>query len=103
MAPTFDRLLKLREQVATEAIKLSTEQVQQIEKATPASASATSRAAALGSCWPRTRSLSARSVYLHSIVDTCGSYVFGFLHISKVAEAAVSALHNGVLPFYAAR
>ena len=42
-------------------------------------------------------------VYLHSIVDTYGSYAFGFLHTSKVPEAAVAALHNEALPFYAER
>lgn len=39
-------------------------------------------------------------VYLHAVVDTFGSYAFGFLHVSKQPEAAVSVLHNDVLPFY---
>ena len=39
-------------------------------------------------------------VYLHAVVDTFGSYAFGFLHISKQPEAAVAVLHNDVLPFY---
>lgn len=39
-------------------------------------------------------------VYLHAVVDTYGSYAFGFLHDSKQAEAAVAVLHNDVLPFY---
>lgn len=42
-------------------------------------------------------------VYLHTVVDTYGSYAFGFLHTSKVPEAAVAVLHNAVLPFYAQR
>jgi hypothetical protein len=42
-------------------------------------------------------------VSLHSIVDTYGSYAFGFLHTSKVPEAAVAALHNDARPFYAER
>ncbi len=42
-------------------------------------------------------------VYLHSLVDTFGSYAFGFLHTSKQPEAAVSLLHNDVLPFYRER
>ena len=41
-------------------------------------------------------------VYLHAVVDTHGSYAFGFLHVSKQPEAAVAVLHNEVLPFYAA-
>ncbi len=33
-------------------------------------------------------------------MDTFSSYAFGFLHASKQPEAAVSVLHNDVLPFY---
>jgi transposase InsO family protein len=40
-------------------------------------------------------------VYLHAVVDTHGSYAFGFLHVSKQPEAAVAVLHNDALPFYA--
>ncbi|MFC3061836.1 IS481 family transposase, partial [Paenirhodobacter populi] len=39
-------------------------------------------------------------VYLHAVVDTYGSYAFGFLHVSKQPEAAVAVLHNDVLLFY---
>jgi len=39
-------------------------------------------------------------VYLHAVVDTYGSYAFGFLHVSKQPQAAVAVLHNDVLPFY---
>ena len=42
-------------------------------------------------------------VYLHAVVDTYGSYAFGFLHTSKQPEAAVAVLHNDVLPFYQER
>jgi transposase InsO family protein len=34
------------------------------------------------------------------VVDTYGSYAFGFPHVSKQPEAAVAVLHNDVLPFY---
>jgi len=34
------------------------------------------------------------------VVDTYGSYAFGFLHVSKQPEAAVAVLHNDGLPFY---
>ena len=40
-------------------------------------------------------------VYLHAVVDTFGSYAFGFLHVSKQPEAAVAVMHNDVVPFYA--
>ncbi|TCW60048.1 integrase core domain-containing protein, partial [Treponema sp. J25] len=39
-------------------------------------------------------------VYLHTVVDTYGSYAFGFLHTTKQPEAAVAVVHNEVLPFY---
>lgn len=39
-------------------------------------------------------------VYLHAVVDTYGSYAFGFLHTTKQPEAAVAVVHNDVLPFY---
>lgn len=42
----------------------------------------------------------AGKIYLHAVVDTYGSYGFGFLHISKQPEAAVAVLHKDVLPFY---
>lgn len=42
-------------------------------------------------------------IYLHTVVDSHGSYAFGFLHTSKRPEAAVAVLHNDALPFYAER
>lgn len=35
-----------------------------------------------------------------SIVDTYGSYAFGFLHTGKLPECAVAVLNNDVLPFH---
>ena len=37
------------------------------------------------------------------MVDTYGSYAFGFLHTGKLPECAVAVLHNDVLPFYQER
>ena len=39
-------------------------------------------------------------VYLHALVDTYGSFGFGFLHTSKQPEAAVALLYNDVFPTY---
>ena len=95
MASKFDRLLKLQKQVATEPFELSAEQISQIEKANPCF-----RERHIESSWPG--ELLAQDtflvgtfkgvgkVYLHSIVDTYGSYAFGFLHTSKVPQAAVA-------------
>ena len=63
------------------------------------------RASGRASCSPPTPSWSGTlkgigRVYLHAVVDTHGSYAFGFLHVSKQPEAAVAVLHNDVLPFY---
>ena len=41
-------------------------------------------------------------MYLHAVVDTYGSYAFGFLHTSSQPEAAVAVLRSDVLPFYEA-
>jgi transposase InsO family protein len=34
------------------------------------------------------------------VIDTYGSFAFGFLHTTKQPEAAVAVVHNEVLPFY---
>jgi transposase-like protein len=39
-------------------------------------------------------------VHLHAVVDTHGSYAFGFLHVGKQPEAAAAVLHNDVPPFH---
>jgi transposase InsO family protein len=108
MASTFDRLMKLEAKAAGEPIGLSAEQIIAIEKANP--------------CFKERHVESGRpgellcqdtffvgtfkgvgKVYLHTVVDTYGSYAFGFLHTSTVPEAAVAVLHNDVLPFYRER
>ena len=37
-------------------------------------------------------------VYLQAVVDTFGSYGFGYLHTGKVPEHAAAVVHNDVLP-----
>src|ERR671918_808231 len=39
-------------------------------------------------------------VYLHAVVDTHGSYAFGFLHVSKQPEAAVGGVPQHRPPVY---
>lgn len=108
MASKFDRLLKLQEQVAAEPFELSSEQILQIEKANPCfrerhiESSRPGELLAQDTFYVGTFK-GVGKVYLHSIVDTYGSYAFGFLHTSKVPEAAVAVLHNDALPFYAER
>lgn len=107
MASKFDRLLKLEAQAATEPIELSAEQLTQLEKANPCyreghvEASRPGELLCQDTCFVGTFK-GVGKVYLHTVVDTYGSYAFGFLHTSKVPEAAVALLHNDVLPFYQA-
>jgi len=101
----YERLLKLESQACQHEIELTAEQVAGIEKANP--------------CFRERHVESSRpgellcadtffvgtlkgvgKVYLHAVVDTYGSYAFGYLHTSKHPEAAALVLHNDVLPFY---
>ena len=102
----YDRWLALEESNAGQAINLSAEQAAFIEKLNPCFRERHVESAGPGEL------LSADTffvgnlkgigkVYLHAVVDTYGSYAFGFLHVSKQPEAAVAVVHNDVLPFYA--
>jgi len=101
----YERLLKLESQACQHEIELTAEQVAWIEKANP--------------CFRERHVESSRpgellcadtffvgtlkgvgKVYLHAVIDTYGSYAFGYLHTSKQPEAAALVLHNDVLPFY---
>jgi hypothetical protein len=104
-----ERWLALEHKNAEQAIALSPEQAafrRSLRSSIPASRSATSKASGQVSCSRPTPSWSARSrasagSICTPVVDTFGSYAFGFLHVSKQPEAAVAVLHNDVLPFYA--
>lgn len=101
----YDRWLALEEKNANKKIELTAEQAAFIEKLNPSFRERHVESSAPGEL------LSADTffvgnlkgigkVYLHAVVDTYGSYAFGFLHVSKQPEAAVAVLHNDVLPFY---
>ncbi len=101
----YDRWLALEAKNAEKAIALSAEQAAFLEKMNPCFRERHVESSAPGEL------LSADTffvgtlkgvgkVYLHAVVDTYGSYAFGFLHVSKQPEAAVAVLHNDVLPFY---
>src|SRR5579863_655847 len=106
MGTQFERLLRLEERAATEPIELSAEQVIQIEKANPCYRERHVESSRPGELLSQDTFFvgtfkGVGKVYLHTVVDTYGSSAFGFLHTSKVPEAAVAVLHNDVLPFYA--
>ena len=101
----IDRWLALEAQNAEKAIEITSEQAAFLEKMNPCFRERHVESSAPGEL------LSADTffvgslkgvgkVYLHAVVDTYGSYAFGFLHVSKQPEAAVAVLHNDVLPFY---
>ena len=101
----YERLLKLEAQALQHAIELTPEQVARIEKINPCFRERhveSSRPAELLSqdTFYVGQLKGVGKVYLHTVVDTYGSYAFGFLHTSKQPEAAVAVLHNHVLPFY---
>jgi transposase InsO family protein len=104
----YERLMKLEEKAAHEAIELTPEQVAQIEKANPCyrerhiESSQPGELLAQDTFFVGTLKGLGR-VYLHTVVDTYGSYAFGFLHTTKQPEAAAIVLHNDVLPFYRER
>jgi transposase InsO family protein len=108
MGRKFARLLQLEEQVATEGLELTPEQTQAVEKGNPCYRERhveSSRPGELlaADTYSVGKFNGIGKVYLHTVVDTYGSYAFGFLHTSKLPAAAVAVVHNEVLPFYAER
>jgi len=94
--------------VASEPIELTAEQIAQVAKANPCfrerhvESSRPGERLCQDTCFVGTFK-GVGKVYLHTVVDTYGSYAFGFLHTSKIPEAAVAVLHDGALPFYTER
>lgn len=105
MGSRYERLLKLEEKVLEQHIDLTPQQVAQIEKANPAFKERHVESSRPGELLSQDTFFvgtlkGVGKVYLHTVVDTFGSYAFGFLYTSKQPEAAVAVLHNDVLPFY---
>lgn len=105
MGSRYERLLKLEERALEQKIELTAQQVAQIEKANPAFKERHVESSRPGELLSQDTFFvgtlkGVGRVYLHTVVDTFGSYAFGFLHTSKQPEAAVAVLHNDVLPFY---
>lgn len=101
----YQRLLRLEQQVAEQAIALTPEQVALIEKANPCFAERHVESSRPGELLCQDlfyvgQLKGVGKVYLDAVVDTYGSYAFGFLHTGKLPEAAAAVVHNDVLPFY---
>lgn len=105
MGTRYDRLLALEERHCQKAIELSAEQVALIEKANPCFRERHVESDRPGALLSQDTFFVGTlkgigRVYLHAVVDTFGSFAFGFLHTAKLPECAVAVLHNDVLPFY---
>lgn len=105
MGTKYERLLKLEEKVAAEPIELTAEQIALIEKANPCFRERHVESSRPGELLAQDTFYVGQlkgvgKVYMQAVVDTYGSYAFGFLHTGKVPEFAVAVLHNDVLPFY---
>lgn len=105
MADRYQRLLKLEERALNGEVKLTAQEIRTLERMNP--------------CFKERHVESSRPgelinqdtffvghfkgigrVYLQTIVDTYGSYAFGYLHTGKLPEHAAAALHLYVLPQY---
>ncbi|MDM7993098.1 MAG: IS481 family transposase [Candidatus Fermentibacter sp.] len=105
MGSKYDRLMKLEERHLAEGIELSADQVAQIEKTNPCFRERHVESSRPGELLCQDTFYVGRlkgvgRVYMQAVVDTYGSYAFGFIHTGKLPECAVALLHNDVLPFY---
>ena len=105
MGTRYERLLKLEERSLSHQIELSPQQVAWIEKANPCFRERHIESSRPGELLSQDTFYvgvlkGVGRVYLHAVVDTYGSYAFGFLHTTKQPEAALAVVHNDVLPFY---
>ena len=101
----YERLLALEARVLEQRIELTPELARQIEKANPAFAERHVESTRPGELLCQDTFYVGQfkgvgKVYLHTVVDTYGSYAFGVLGTSKQPEWAVSVLYNDAVPFY---
>jgi len=101
----YDRWLALERKSAEQGIALTAEQVAYIEKLNPSfkerhvESSGPGQLLSQDTFFVGTLKGVGRG-YMHTVIDTYGSFAFGFLHTTKQPEAAVSVVHNDVVPFY---
>jgi len=107
MGKRYERLLKLEEKAHTEKIELTGAQVQAIEKYNPCFKERRIESSMPGELLSQDTFLVGTlkrvgKVYFQVVVDTYGSYAFGYLHTGKIPEHSAAILHNDVLPQYKA-
>jgi len=105
MGSKYQRLLKLEAAALDEKIELTPEQVKAIEKANPCFKERHVESSAPGELLCQDTFYvgvvkGVGRIYMQAVVDSYGSYAFGYLHLSKLPECSVAALHNEVLPQY---
>jgi transposase InsO family protein len=105
LANVYDRWLKLEERHLDEGLELTAEQIAKIERFNPCFKERHVESPGPGAllCADTFQVGYLKGIgkiYLHGMIDTYGSYAFGFLHTGKKAECAATLLHNEVLPFY---
>jgi len=105
MGSRYDRLLRLEQQAAKGQVQLTAEQVRAIEKANPCFRERHVESKRPGELLAQDtfyvgQMKGVGKVYLQAVVDTYGSYAFGYLHTGKLPEHAAVVLHNDVLPRY---
>ena len=101
----YDRWLALEKKSAEEGLELSADQIKYLEKMNPSFRERHVESSAPGQLLSQDTFFvgtlkGVGRVYMHTVIDTYGSFAFGFLHTTKQPEAAVAVLHNDVLPFY---
>lgn len=101
----YQRLLKLEEEHLTQGKQLSEEQLQSIEKANPCFKERHVESKAPGYLLCQDTLYAGKlkevgKVYMQTVVDTYGSFAFGYLHTGKLPDHSALILHNDVLPFY---
>jgi len=101
----YDRWLALEKKSAEEGLELSADQIKYLEKMNPSFRERHVESSGPGQLLSQDTFFvgtlkGVGRVYMHTVIDTYGSFAFGFLHTTKQPEAAVAVLHNDVLPFY---
>lgn len=100
----IEALLALERQNADHMVELSAEQAAFLEKLNPRFRDRHVDSARPGELLSANTFMAGSlkgidRAYLLAVVETLGSYAFGFLHVSNQPEAAVAVLDNDVLPF----
>lgn len=101
----YERFLKLETKVLSEKIELNTEQVKYLERFNPLWRERHIESSRPGDLLAQDTFYVGRLkgvglVYLQAVVDTYGSYAFGYLHTGHIPEQSVAVLYNDVFPQY---